>query len=96
MEEIMNDKWISIDEAAEYLGIKTVTLRSWIRNGKEGLPAQKIGKQWKFKISELDEWLRAVKALTDSRRKSKKIIRQGADKDGCQENAIICIAMGEL
>ena len=32
MEEIMNDKWISIDEAAEYLGIKTVTLRSWIRN----------------------------------------------------------------
>ena len=36
MEEIMNDKWISIDEAAEYLGIKTVTLRSWIRNGKEG------------------------------------------------------------
>ena len=48
MEEIMNDKWISIDEAAEYLGIKTVTLRSWIRNGKEGLPAQKIGKQWKF------------------------------------------------
>ena len=40
--------------------------------------------------------LRAVKALTDSRSKSKKIIRQGADKDGCQENAIICIAMGEL
>ena len=39
MEEIMNDKWISIDEAAEYLGIKTVTLRSWIRNGKEDLPA---------------------------------------------------------
>ena len=40
--------------------------------------------------------LRAVKALTDSRGKSKKIIRQGADKDGCQENAIICIAVGEL
>ena len=59
MEEIMNDKWISIDEAAEYLGIKTVTLRSWIRNGKEGLPAQKIGKQWKFKISEVDEWIRS-------------------------------------
>lgn len=35
MEEIMNDKWISIDEAAEYLGIKTVTLRSWIRMVKK-------------------------------------------------------------
>ncbi|WP_070089746.1 helix-turn-helix domain-containing protein [Merdimonas faecis] len=62
MEEIMNDKWISIDEAAEYLGIKTVTLRSWIRNSKEGLPAQKIGKQWKFKISELDEWVKSGKS----------------------------------
>ena len=62
MEGIMNDKWISIDEAAEYLDIKTVTLRSWIRNGKEGLPAQKIGKQWKFKISELDEWVKSGKS----------------------------------
>ena len=77
MEEIMNDKWISIDEAAEYLGIKTVTLRSWIRNGKEGLPAQKIGKQWKFKISELD-------------------LDKEQAKNGCQENTIICIALGEL
>ena len=58
----LNDKKISIDEAAEYLGIKTVTLRSWIRNGKEGLPAQKIGKQWKFKISELDEWVKSGKS----------------------------------
>ena len=61
MEEIMNDKWISIDEAAEYLGIKTVTLRSWIRNNK-GIPAHKIGKQWKFKISELDEWVKSGKS----------------------------------
>ena len=62
MEEIMNDKWISIDEAAEYLGIKTVTLRSWIRNGKEDLPAQTIGKQWKFKISEFDEGVKSGKS----------------------------------
>lgn len=26
-----NDNYISIDEAAEYLGIKTVTLRNWIK-----------------------------------------------------------------
>ena len=65
MEEIMNDKWISIDEAAEYLDIKAITLRSWIRKGKEGLPAQKIGKQWKFKISELDEWVKSGKSAND-------------------------------
>ena len=62
MDERITDKWINIDEAADYLGIKPVTLRSWIRHGREGLPAQKIGKQWKFKISELDEWVKSGKS----------------------------------
>jgi excisionase family DNA binding protein len=65
MEEMMNDKWISIEEAAKYLGIKPVTLRGWIRNGKEGLPAHKIGKQWKFKASELDEWVKSGKSAIE-------------------------------
>lgn len=58
MEKILDDKWISIEEAADYLGIKPVTLRSWIRNEK-GVPAHKIGKQWKFKCSELDQWVKS-------------------------------------
>jgi len=65
VEKIINDKWTSIDEASDYLGIKTVTLRSWIRNGKEGLPAQKIEKQWKFKISELDAWVKSGKRVIE-------------------------------
>ena len=32
MEDKLNDKWINIEEAAEYLGVKSVTLRGWIRN----------------------------------------------------------------
>lgn len=58
MEQKYNDNWINIDEAAEYLGIKTVTLRGWIKKDKT-LPAHKIGKQWKFKKSELDEWVKS-------------------------------------
>ena len=50
----MNDSWINIEEAAEYLSIKPVTLRSWIKKDN-GLPAHKVGKFWKFKKSELDE-----------------------------------------
>lgn len=61
MEEKLNDKWISIEEAAEYLGIKPVTLRSWIHSGKD-VPAQKIGKKWKFKYSELDAWVKSGKS----------------------------------
>lgn len=61
MEQKYNDNWINIDEAAEYLGIKTVTLRGWIKKDPT-LPAHKIGKQWKFKKSELDEWVKSGKS----------------------------------
>lgn len=66
METIYNDKWISIDEAAEYLGIKTVTLRGWIKKDSS-LPAHRVGKQWKFKRSEIDEWVKSGKSAIDGR-----------------------------
>jgi len=64
MSEITNDKWINIDEAAAYLGVKSVTVRDWIRKDK-GIPAHKIGKQWKFKVSELDAWVKSGKSALE-------------------------------
>jgi len=61
MSDRLTDKWISIDEAAEYLGIKPATVRDWIRKKKD-IPAHKIGKQWKFKCDELDEWVKSGKS----------------------------------
>lgn len=58
---VEKDSYISIDEAAEYLGIKTITLRTWIKTKKD-LPVNKIGKLWKFKKSELDEWVKSGKS----------------------------------
>ena len=55
------EKWINIDEAAEYLGVKTGTVRGWLRKDKK-IPAHKIGKQWKFRISELDAWVKSGKS----------------------------------
>ena len=64
MSENINDKWINIDEAAAYLCVKPVTVRDWIRKDK-GMPAHKIGKLWKFKISELDAWVKSGKSAMD-------------------------------
>ena len=47
--------------SAEYLGVKPGTIRDWIRKEK-GIPAHKIGKQWKFKRSELDDWVNSGKS----------------------------------
>ena len=61
MSAVNNDKWINIEEAADYLGVKTVTIRDWIRKNN-GIPAHKVGKQWKFKKEELDSWINSGKS----------------------------------
>ncbi len=68
MADVGNDKWINIDEAAEYLGVKPGTIRDWIRKDK-GIPAYKIGKLWKFKCSELDDWVASGKSAMECRAK---------------------------
>lgn len=56
-----NDRWIGIEEAANYLDVNKDTIRNWIKQGKE-IPAHKIGRSWKFKRSELDEWVKSGKS----------------------------------
>ena len=58
------EEWINVDQAAEFFGVKPATIRDWIRKGK-GIPATKIGKQWKFKSSELDAWAKSGAAADD-------------------------------
>lgn len=65
MNKLENDNYISLDETAKYLGIKPVTLRSWIRNPNNEVPAHKIGRFWKFKRSEIDEWVQSGKSAID-------------------------------
>jgi len=60
----LDDNYISIDEAALYLGIKTVTLRNWIKKNSD-IPAHRVGKLWKFKRSELDDWVSSGKSAMD-------------------------------
>lgn len=55
------ESWIGTNEAAEFLGVKPATIRDWIRKGKD-IPRQKVGKAWKFKYSELEEWARSGNA----------------------------------
>jgi len=52
-----NDRWFSVDEIADYLGVKRDTLYKWIERKK--MPAQKVGRLWKFKIKEVDKWIRS-------------------------------------
>ncbi|MHA7853644.1 MULTISPECIES: methylation-associated defense system helix-turn-helix domain-containing protein MAD1 [Marinobacter] len=56
----IDDRWLSIAEISQYLGVSNDTVYKWIEH-KE-LPAHKIGRLWKFKKDEVDDWVRSGKA----------------------------------
>lgn len=55
-EENALEKWVGIDDVAQHLGVSSDTVRNWIKSGK--LPAYRAGKLYKFKLSEVDQWLK--------------------------------------
>ena len=55
-----HEHWVSLDEIVKHLSVSRDTVYRWIDN--RGLPAHKVGRLWKFKISEVDEWVRAGNA----------------------------------
>lgn len=60
MEEKKVEPWVCLEDIAEYLGVNKDTIRNWIK--KTDIPAHKIGRQWKFKLSEVDEWVKSGKS----------------------------------
>lgn len=51
------ERWISVDEVCDFLGVSRDTIYSWIAQRR--MPAHRIGRPWRFKRSEVDAWVRA-------------------------------------
>ncbi len=51
----VTDRWLSVQEIAKYLGISKETVYRWLERGK--IPAHRVGKLWKFKTTEVDQWV---------------------------------------
>jgi len=54
--EFSLERWYSMAEIAIYLGVSRDTVINYINDRK--LPAHKIGRLWRFKVSEVDNWVR--------------------------------------
>ncbi len=54
------ERWYSMEEICEHLGVSRDTVLIWIK--KRDMPASKMGRLWKFKVSEVDEWTKSGKA----------------------------------
>jgi excisionase family DNA binding protein len=51
------EPWASVEDVAKHLGVAKDSVYRWIET--RSLPAHKIGRLWKFKLTEVDEWVRA-------------------------------------
>jgi excisionase family DNA binding protein len=59
-----NEPWVSLEEIAVHLGVSQDTVHRWIR--LKSMPAHKVGRLWKFQVSEVNAWVRAGKASEGS------------------------------
>lgn len=50
-----NENWVSMEELCKHLGSSRDTVKKMINT--QNLPAYKIDRKWKFKISEVDAWM---------------------------------------
>jgi excisionase family DNA binding protein len=60
-----HEPWVSVDEVAKHLGIAKDTVYRWIES--KSLPAHRVGRLWKFKLSQVDEWIKAGGAAEPER-----------------------------
>ncbi|ALV40636.1 hypothetical protein AU252_05175 [Pseudarthrobacter sulfonivorans] len=51
----MAEPWSSVDDVAEHLGVSKDTVYAWL--SRREMPAHRVGRLWKFKLSDVDAWV---------------------------------------
>lgn len=51
------NRWLPVDEISKHLGVGKDTVYRWIST--HSLPAHRMGRFWKFKENEVDDWVKA-------------------------------------
>jgi excisionase family DNA binding protein len=53
----VSEQWVSVDQVADHLNVKALTIYKWLE--RKHMPAHKVGRLWRFKITEIDEWVKS-------------------------------------
>ena len=51
------ESWSTLQEVAKHLQVSEETIHRWMDH--KALPAHRIGRVWRFKLSEVDAWVRS-------------------------------------
>jgi excisionase family DNA binding protein len=75
MEDAISDWWLSVEEAVAYLGIKRHTVCKWI--DRKAMPAHKVGRLWKFRKEQIDEWVGSGRAANSRADLTRRVVPDG-------------------
>ena len=67
----MDEDIITIEEVAKYLRVSDRTVYDWAQKGE--IPAGKIGTVWRFKKSDIINWVNERLSSNDAKQKNEKI-----------------------
>lgn len=54
------EQGVAVEQIAQHLNVKPFTIYKW--RERKDMPAHKVGRLWRFRITEIDQWVMSGKA----------------------------------
>jgi excisionase family DNA binding protein len=55
--------YLTVEDIAQLLDVSVDTVRNWINRKKDPLPAYKVGRQWRIKREDFEEFMKKRKNI---------------------------------
>lgn len=65
------ERWLNLEEISKHVGCSKDTIRTWIK--KETIPFHKVGRQYKFRLSEVNAWIESGESADADKQKNKGV-----------------------
>jgi excisionase family DNA binding protein len=73
------ERWVAVEDVAAHIGVAKESIYRWIE-GSKAFPAHRVGRLLRFKLSEVDEW---VKTSGGDEERGRKIVKtKGRERNG--------------
>lgn len=59
-----NEQLMNVRQVAKFLQLNETTIYAWAQQGT--LPGYKLGRKWRFRLSEIEAWLEKQRQVQDN------------------------------
>lgn len=70
----MQNRWMTLQEVAEYLQLSKDMIYRLAQNGK--IPASKVGSRWRFRRERIDRWMENMAVDSESRSSRQDVVER--------------------